>query len=156
MVTFIYPGLPPREFSRNSRAHHMVLHKVQEQVNDDVYMLLMEAGWKPGTPLERAVVAVEFVLPDKRRRDPDNLQTTLKPIWDALVRHGVIKDDCLECIGFPKYSFRYADDKKAATIITIRGVETILLTQEYGAQEHSWTNDGVIEITADPTAPASQ
>lgn len=119
MISFTYPDLPPKEFSRNSRVHWSTIHRVQDQVADDIYLLLRESGWTPGTPLDSAVVSIEFVVPDKRVRDADNLITSSKPIMDALVTHGVIKDDSLAVIGIPEYSYRYADDKKAVTNIRI-------------------------------------
>lgn len=40
----------------------------------------------------RVVIVMTFGRPDRRRRDVSNL---LKPVEDALVRHGVIEDDSL-------------------------------------------------------------
>lgn len=48
-------------------------------------------------PVDRAHVELHWRIPDKRRRDADNLLALLKPCLDALVKERVLKDD----------SFRY-------------------------------------------------
>jgi len=118
MISITLPYLPPREFSRNSRLHWAELHRVQLQVSMDIHMLLLEAGWKPGTPWNRAVVTIQFVLPDRRTRDADNLITAAKPILDSL-KHKVFADDSIKCIGIPTYTYKYSRKKLAATVIKI-------------------------------------
>ena len=44
-------------------------------------------------PMAGANVELNWRIPDKRRRDPDNLSATLKPVLDALVKEGVLPDD---------------------------------------------------------------
>ena len=122
-VSIIYPALPPREFSRNSREHWSALHRAQNQVTDDMLALLLESGWRHQEPPDRSEVGIEMVLPDKRRRDADNLITCCKPLLDALVKLHVIKDDCIGVIGFPRYSWRY-EKGISATEITVREVDT--------------------------------
>jgi len=118
VISFSYPVLPPKEFSRNSREHWATLHRVQDQVSSDVYALLLEAGWKPGDPWEKAEITVTFVLPDRKRRDHDNLVTSMKPLYDSLVTNGVLKDDDLDCIGIPTYTWRY-EKGVSATEVTV-------------------------------------
>lgn len=112
------PYLPPQEFSRNSRAHWSALHEVQARVQDDVYALLLEAGWSD-TAWQKAIVTMTFVLPNRIRRDGDNLITAAKPILDALVSCGVIVDDSLSVIGIANYRYEYSPDKKSTTIIKV-------------------------------------
>jgi Holliday junction resolvase RusA-like endonuclease len=47
---------------------------------------------------------VTFVVPDRRRRDMDNLLAMLKPAWDGLVDAGLLVDDSAEMLrlGAPK------------------------------------------------------
>jgi len=118
MITITLPYLPPKEFSRNARGHWSGLHRIQGEVRDDVYALLLEAGWA-GKPLKLATVRMTFILPNRIRRDGDNLITSAKPCLDALVSCGVILDDCLSCIGFPAYYYAYSPEKKAETIIEV-------------------------------------
>lgn len=48
--------------------------------------------------LKQADLEVRFILPDARRRDLDNLISTLKPLLDGIVDAGLIADDSIECI----------------------------------------------------------
>ena len=123
MIRIDIPYLPPKEFSRNSRVHWSVLHRVQDSIADDIHALLLESGWQQGDPWERAVVTIDFVLPDRRTRDADNLITSLKPIMDALTGR-VYVDDSIKCIGIPKYHYSYSPKKEARTIIEIEQLPT--------------------------------
>lgn len=58
---------------------------------------LTEARWTIRaanvTPLERAVVILNWQQPDRRRRDGDGANLTLSACLDALVLEGVLPDD---------------------------------------------------------------
>lgn len=114
------PQLPPKEYSHNSGdAHWSKKAKVHQKIASDVYMLLLEAGWKPTQQWERAKLTITFYLPDRRRYDHDNLVGAMKPVIDALGpqrfrdRHGkvvtvqerLLKDDSVWNIGLPEYRF---------------------------------------------------
>lgn len=99
--------------------HWAKLNRVRDKVADDVGALLLEAGWRPGKPLERAVVTVQVFIPDWKPRDADNTQAAMKPIFDALKNHGVIKDDDFKCIGFPKYLDPVYRKSKPGTLMQI-------------------------------------
>ena len=118
-ISIELPYLPPKEFSRNSRVHWTALHRVKDQVYDDVLITLMESGFKKGKPLEQATVTFTFYIPDRRNRDADNLITACKPILDGLVRAGVIEDDNLVTIGVPTYLFEYCL-RNPGTLIEVR------------------------------------
>lgn len=45
------------------------------------------------TPVDRAEVTLHYRVPDRRRRDADNLAVVLKVCQDALVAEGVLPDD---------------------------------------------------------------
>ena len=79
------PGLPPRECSPNARAHWKVRSLTAQDYKEVVTMLANverhKAHW---TAPDKAKVHVVFVLPDRRRRDRDNLITRAKPLIDAL------------------------------------------------------------------------
>jgi len=94
-LTLRLPYLPPRELSPNSRLHWSKKQKAKRMVRDDVLIIGGTTAWKGSMPrpLERAVVRFKFGLPDKRRRDPDNLAASCKTHLDALVRIGVLVDD---------------------------------------------------------------
>jgi len=96
------PGLPPKEFSGNSRAYHFARHAAGVIARDEVIALVNVYGYKHGT-LDNPVVDVLWGLPDKRRRDWDNLIASTKPYIDGLVHAGVLKDDSVR-----DYQPRYA------------------------------------------------
>ena len=85
-------GLPPREFSGNSRVHYHARHAAGVVAQDEVMARVNAYGYQRGT-LDNPVVEVRWGLPDKRRRDWDNLIACTKPLIDGLVHAGVLKDD---------------------------------------------------------------
>lgn len=58
---------------------------------------LEEARWAVRAarldPIVGAVVTLHWRIPDRRRRDADNLAPTLKVVQDALVKEAVLADD---------------------------------------------------------------
>jgi Holliday junction resolvase RusA-like endonuclease len=85
-------SLPPKEFSPNSRVHYHVRHAAGVVAQDEVIARVSAYGYKDGA-LDNPVVYVVWGLPDKRRRDWDNLIACTKPLIDGLVHAGVLKDD---------------------------------------------------------------
>ena len=79
-----YPALPPREFSPNSRCHWRKKHAAGITAQNHVMCLLLVAGWNSGRSVKQGRVVFRFGLPDKRRRDLDNLIAASKPLLDAL------------------------------------------------------------------------
>jgi len=119
-ISFTYPLLPPKEFDRNGSATHWSkLARIQTEVANDIYILLIATGWRQGGLWEKAEVTFTFVLPDHRVRDGDNLTSASKPLLDAL-KGVVFKDDDLKCIGMVIYKYRYGAKGEAATEITIK------------------------------------
>ena len=94
VLTISLPYLPPKELSPNSRLYFLDHGKkiAKNMVRDDIHMLVREQEWKKD-PLESAVVRFKWGLPDKRRRDMDNLLASCKTHLDALVKQGVLVDD---------------------------------------------------------------
>ena len=117
-ISIELPYLPPKEFSRNSRVHWTALHRVKDQVYDDILITLLESGFKKDVqPLDTATVTFTFYIPDKRNRDADNLITSAKPMLDGLVRAGVIADDNLVTIGVPVYKWEMRPRKPGTRIV---------------------------------------
>ena len=81
----------------------------QKQAEAD---LLMQ---KPGRIAGEFEIEIEYVQPDRRRRDVDNLN---KPILDALVKAGITSDDS-DCIRMTATK-QPADKNKAGAYITIK------------------------------------
>jgi|TARA_R100000306_G_scaffold27198_1_gene30717 Holliday junction resolvase RusA-like endonuclease len=118
MISVELPYLPPAEFSRNSRVHWTALHRAKDKVYDDIYIALMEAGYKRNYTYIKAKVTLTFYLPDQRNRDADNLITRSKPVLDGLVRAELLADDNLKTIGSPIYQFEYRK-RRPGTLIRV-------------------------------------
>ena len=114
-LQIVYPELPPREFSLNARVHWSRKYSVGIDVQNDIVLLLLEQGWSM-SPLERAVVRFKIGLPDKRRRDMDNLISACKPLLDALTGR-VIFDDKIGAVDV-EYSW-FESPRKPQTIIEV-------------------------------------
>ena len=75
------------------------------------------AKWKN---LDGAEVNVTFVLPNKRRRDVDNLIGSMKSGVDALVRCGILVDDSA---GHVTLAYKAEFGQEAMTIVEIMPCE---------------------------------
>lgn len=72
-------------------------------------------GW---VPLERATMAVEFVVPDRRRRDLDGLISSTKNLTDGIVAAGILVDDNTDVLVSVAYTVRY-EKGVAATVYRV-------------------------------------
>uniref|UniRef100_A0A6M3JTT8 Uncharacterized protein n=1 Tax=viral metagenome TaxID=1070528 RepID=A0A6M3JTT8_9ZZZZ len=64
----------------------------------------------------KAIVKYTFIVPDLRRRDPDNLIASCKAILDGLVDAGVIRDDSGKQMVFDQPEIKYIKGKRAIII----------------------------------------
>jgi len=119
MLTITLPCLPPKEYSaNNSRGQHWSKkQEITQSAHDEIIVAVRAQGWH-GEPLTKATVKVTFGLPDRRKRDSGGLIERCKPWLDGLVDAGVIADDDLETIGWPKYD-HFPSPGKPVTIIEI-------------------------------------
>ena len=115
VLTLEYPALPPREWSPNYTGPWQRRYQVGLDVKNDVMVLLLQQGWHM-EPLKHAKVHFKFGLPDKRRRDMDNLISASKPLLDILIGR-VIQDDRIGAVEV-QYSW-FDSPKKACTIIEV-------------------------------------
>jgi crossover junction endodeoxyribonuclease RusA len=85
--------MPPRELSPNARAHWRVKAAATKSYRLAGYLAgcRVLASERPGWV--EAVAQVTFWLPDRRRRDRDNLAASLKAAFDGLVDAGILADD---------------------------------------------------------------
>ena len=88
------PNLPPRELSPNSRVHHLVRHQANLIAYDEIFAEVRAAGYSAGV-LEMPLVEILWGVPDRRKRDWDNLVASTKPYMDGLGLAGVLRDDSL-------------------------------------------------------------
>lgn len=114
--------LPPRELSPNARHHWGRLVKPRREWK--------EAGWLAGQAMRRvgvfhqtgfeawrpALLTYRFFVPDRRKRDLDNLVAAMKPFTDGLVASGLLADDSAEHLRFGKHGMTYFKGKSAVMV----------------------------------------
>lgn len=84
-------GLPfTTQLSLNDRKHWAVKMKDVKEWRDAAHVL---ARHFKVPPCRRIVVELHLYPKGERRRDPDNLVASLKPLIDGLVDAGVVADD---------------------------------------------------------------
>ena len=124
VLGFTYPGLPPRELSPNARVDHFERSRAAASFKDEVIALIKEQiSGKRGEiyRLKDTIVSIEWGLPDKRKRDWDNLIAASKYLVDALVTDKVIFDDSVRDYT-PRYGW-FDSPKKPLTEIKVYRVE---------------------------------
>ena len=119
MLTIALPYLPPKEFNPNSRVHWSARYRAGQKVKDDVMALVLEQG-APTEPIQKAHITITWVAKDKRRRDIDNLFSSMKAYIDGLVHAGLIADDSADHV---EYTLKYERGTKDNTIIGIEEKE---------------------------------
>lgn len=94
-VRIVLP-LPPPELSPNSRAHWAPKMRAVRNYRKTTRWLATVAQRLEERPLRRwetATVRTIAYYPVNRRRDRDNVLTSLKPAWDGLADAGLIIND---------------------------------------------------------------
>lgn len=86
---------PKPPLSQNDRQQHMVKAREVARVKDEARWAIRAAKV---TPIVGAEVTLHYRVPDRRRRDADNLAVVLKVCQDALVLEGVLPDDSWVCV----------------------------------------------------------
>jgi Holliday junction resolvase RusA-like endonuclease len=88
------PGIPPNP---NRRLHYQALGRERKEFRGWTKLAALAAmadsGHADDYPLKAAIVEATFFVKVRRRRDPDNLIASLKPLLDGLVDAGVLVDD---------------------------------------------------------------
>ena len=117
---FTYPGLPPREMSPNGRVHWSARNRARRDIQGDIWALILEQEYTSGI-IENPIISIRWGLPDRIRRDSDNLIAMTKPIIDSLTQASILADDSVR-----DYTPRYAwfdSPKKPLTEIKVYRVE---------------------------------
>jgi len=74
---------PPKELSPNARVHWAKKSKAAKQYRAECFLLTKKAGI--AAPLaDEILFALEFVPPDRRKRDDDNLLASCKALRDGV------------------------------------------------------------------------
>lgn len=107
---------PPADLNPNKRLHWADRRRATQQYRTDCFFVVKaRGGWlrrtKVPMPLPTPVSAtVTFWMPDRRRRDLDNLLAAMKPAWDGLVDAGLLADDSADQLSItlkpPQYGGR--------------------------------------------------
>ena len=110
--------LPDPDLSPNKRLHHMALYKAKAAAKMDAVMLVLSQG-KPPRPYEKAHITITWEATDKRRRDTDNLFSSMKAYIDGLVEAGLLVDDDAMRVS---YTLRYERGTRNNTIIEVEKI----------------------------------
>ena len=122
-LTITIPGRPP---TPNSRRHWRTTHRDNKVWKEAAYWSAIDATseWEEDPLITKGTVAIEFVVPDRRRRDLDNLISSSKVLTDGIVAAGVLADDSSDVLVSVTYSVRY-EKGVSATVYTIEPVEEL-------------------------------
>ena len=114
-LTVTIPGRPP---TPNARRHWRGISRDNAHWKESarqIAAVAMPDGWQP---MARCRMSVEFIVPDHRDRDDDNLIAAQKPCLDGIVKAGVIKDDSARVIKEREYlPQRYARGVQATVYV---------------------------------------
>lgn len=119
MITFELEGLPP---GPNVRVNYhwrkrATMDKHWKQMAwTAAYIEVFNLGIRAQLPIRHAHVSIVHYLPDKRRRDADNLRAACKNVIDGIVAYGLIKDDSLDEIGEVTHTYEYRKGKPGLRI----------------------------------------
>jgi crossover junction endodeoxyribonuclease RusA len=119
-MTFTLP-LPPKALSPNARVHWrpkaaaVAAYRRTAKVAGAFVPASQRPAWS------EAVAQLTFYLPDRRRRDRDNLAASMKAAFDGLVDAGILADDA----GLHHEPVRMEIDRERPRVeITIRPLVT--------------------------------
>lgn len=123
-IKLIIPRLP-ESGNKIQNWHYHKRHKYNEEWYKEVYFAFAkwhaeQKGAIKGLPLNRATITFTLYFPDRRKRDKDNYIRSCKPIQDALVRCGILRDDDWDSIE-TKYRRGY-DKETPRTEIEIKEI----------------------------------
>ena len=108
--------LPDSDLNPNKRLHYMVLATAKRDAKEEAFALVLQQG-RPVKPYDKAHITITWVAKDKRRRDVDNLFSSMKGYIDGLVHAGLIADDSAMNVN---YTLRYEQGEKNDTIIEVK------------------------------------
>lgn len=122
--TLPYPR-PPRGLHANDRIHWRGKAKSSAKVRQDVFTLV-RAAHVPA--LKRIRVDVEWVVPDRRKRDTDGPEPMLKAIFDGIgsdrgVSARIVEDDDPLHMDKGRLTIRHEPGCTARFIVTISEME---------------------------------
>ena len=112
------PELPNPKLNPNQRLHHYSLAKAKTDAKEEMEFTLKTIDL-PDQPYENAILKIEFIANDRRRRDLDNLLASCKSYIDAFVDGGSIVDDSGKRLSYIEGHYRVDKKEGNKTIFTI-------------------------------------
>jgi crossover junction endodeoxyribonuclease RusA len=92
-LTIILP-LPPKQLSPNWRGHYFLKAKAVKTYRETAYAYALAALGRQDKPWwPAATEQTRFYFKGTNTRDPDNLASMLKPVWDGFQDAGVFAND---------------------------------------------------------------
>lgn len=116
-ITIELLGLPPRTLSPNFRSHWAEKSRAVNDYRTYVRIRAMQAKPRDWHTLEKATISVTFVATDKRRRDLDNLLSSVKAGIDGLIDASIIKDDSAQHLSYGSIKLIQGEEPKTIVII---------------------------------------
>lgn len=120
-------SIPDKVLSPNARAHWAVKARATRETRQAAYLLatkaLREQGMKP-PKWETAEAHVTFYWPTAHRRDRDNAQRRLKPVWDGLQDAGVVEDDA-GLIHYPPTMSKDASNPRVEVVVKVQAASEV-------------------------------
>ena len=111
--------LPDPKLNPNKRLHFMALAAAKRDAKEEAFALVLQQG-RPATPYDKAHITITWIAKDKRRRDVDNLFSSMKGYIDGLVHVGLITDDSAMNVN---YTLKYEQGEKNDTVIEVEEVK---------------------------------
>ena len=90
---YVIDDIPPSNNKFKGRQNYWEYRNLKPYWEQLVYY---KCKPKPPKPLENVVVKITYFFPTKHRHDPDNYNGVF--MLDGMVKAGILKDDCFECI----------------------------------------------------------
>jgi len=90
---YVIDDIPPSNNKFKGRQNYWEYRNLKPYWEQLVYY---KCKPKPPKPLENVIVKITYYFPTKHRHDPDNYNGVF--VLDGMVKAGILKDDCFECI----------------------------------------------------------
>jgi Holliday junction resolvase RusA-like endonuclease len=110
--------LPDPDLNPNKRLHYMALYRAKQAATDEVMALVLAQG-RPDRAFNKAHIIITFIAKGKRKRDLDNLMSSMKASLDGLVHAGVLVDDDADHVS---YTILFERGDADNTIIEVKEV----------------------------------
>ena len=115
-ITIELGHLPDPDLSPNKRLHWGELYRARRAAKDEAIYLVKALPSRPRCPISRAHITITWTSRTRRRRDVDNMFSSMKPTIDGLGESGLIADDSAMHVS---YTLRYELGETDNTVILV-------------------------------------